>query len=337
MTTYPPPIWTDPQAIWQGHSRHWAEAEVIAEPVAVADEPRVLVKRRKPVLAGPRGEDLVYLPGMPVISLFTGAGGMDLGLEAAGFCSLVQHEWMEAACQTLIANRPRAFRHAALIQGDIRKTPTSMLLAEAGLRVGEAHVVAGGPPCQGFSTANKNAVKHQADSRNDLVFEYLRVVDEAKPRFFIMENVPGFVRFNGGEYLKAFLAAAHNAYYELVYGLADAVEYGVPQYRCRFLCMGTRRDQWEIDGMLAALPAPTHFGNGELGILTELDGSTLFAGQVRSIRRAPGLRYFPDREVLIPPAPKGQHGERAKGFHEFYDRLERQEPDRIVTAPEAHP
>jgi DNA (cytosine-5)-methyltransferase 1 len=322
-------------AIWQGHPQSWLEAEVIAEPVAKADEPRVLVRRKESLLAGPRGEDIMYCVGNPAISLFTGAGGMDIGLEKAGFCCRVQHEWMADACKTLIANRPRYFRHAALIQGDIRKTTTGMLLKEAGLQVGEPHIVAGGPPCQGFSTANKHAVKNEADTRNDLVFEYLRVVDEAKPWFFIMENVPGFVRFSDGAYLKAFLQRAYGAYYELVYGLVDAVEYGVPQYRCRFICMGTRRDIYEQRGQLASLPAPQNFDTSDLERIHMLAGLPLYDEERQLILQAPGVRYFPDRPVLIPPQPTrhGFEGGRASGFVEFYRRLRREEPDRIVTSP----
>lgn len=324
----------DVGTIYSGHPLRWAEAEVVAAPAKKAGEPRVLVKRRPAGLFGPRGEELITLPGPGVISLFTGAGGMDIGTEAAGCCTLVQHEWMQCACETLIDNRPRYFRHAALIQGDIRQTPTSMLLREAGLRVGEAHLVTGGPPCQGFSTFNTKAVKGTFDRRNDLVYEFVRVVSEARPQFFIMENVPGFTTFNGGEYLKAFLAAAYGAYYELVYSLLDAVEYGVPQYRCRFLCVGTRRDRFEIDGLLAAMPAPQCFGKDDLRLLHSIDGSPLYGDEARSVRRAPGIRYFPDRPVLFPPAPTNHDERRAPGFRAFYDRLEREEPDRLVYPPE---
>lgn len=313
-------------------SSEWLHADLVRDPLREKDlkEPVVLVRRRIPDIEGPDGQEVLYLPGYPVISLFTGAGGMDIGLEWAGFCTVVQHEWMTEACQTLIANRPDFFAHAALIQGDIRKTPTSMLLREAGLRVGEAYILAGGPPCQGFSTSNSNSHKGTYDARNDLVFEYLRVIREAQPRFFIFENVPGFVSFNKHEYLKAFLKAAYDCYYELVYGLLNAVEYGVPQHRVRFICMGTRRDVHEIDGTLAAMPNPAHFSPVDLKKIEFLDTPLgLYREEYESLTRTPGIRYFPDRPVLIPPSPtNGQN--RSKIFREFYDRLEREEPDRLV-------
>lgn len=319
--------------------QEWPEAEIVAEPLPVRKltGPRLLVKRTADLFIGPRKEELILLPGRPVISLFTGAGGMDLGLEQAGFCCVVQHEHDPAACETLLINRPNAFRHAALIQGDITVTPTSMLLDAGNLRVGEAAIVAGGPPCQGFSTAGKRV---PVDARNDLVFEFLRVVNEARPDFFIMENVPGFLSFNGGAYLRWFLDRAYRSYYELVYGLVDAVEYGVPQYRCRFICMGTRRDLFACEGVLASLPAPECFSDPDLDQIRLLDAAPLFCAEdLRLLTHPPGIRYFPDRPVLIPPRPigktdpkSGNHA-RSKTFIEFYRRLYREEPDRIVANP----
>lgn len=319
----------------------WIEAEVVREPIhgkkAVAawgGKPITLVRRRRPLLVGSGNEELIPLPGPAAISIFTGCGGMDLGLEAAGFATVVQHEWDGRTCQTLIANRPRYFRHAALIQGDIRQTPTSRLLAEGGLRVGEAHLLAGGPPCQGFSTSGRRDPK---DIRNNYVFEYLRVVYEAQPMFFMFENVPGFVSLKKGEFLRQWLATAYDAYYEIVYGLVDAVEYGVPQYRCRFFAMGTRRDLFEIEGTLAALPKPETLPKADLERLELIDHLPLWTPVVERLTRAPGIRYFPDRPVLVPPRPINteRHSSpgRTKKFIEFYDRLAREEPDRLVSHP----
>lgn len=320
----------------------WVEGEVVELPVRGKDliEPRVLVRRRESPLVSPYAdEDLVICEGYPSISLFTGAGGMDIGLERAGFMTRVQHEWGQAACQTLIGNRPIYFRHSALIQGDIRQTPTSMLLREANLRVGETYLLSGGPPCQGFSTANSKAGRGECDLRNDLVFEYLRVVREAQPKFFIFENVANFQSFKGknpatGErYHEQFLRMAHESYYELVYGLIDCVEYGVPQYRVRWICAGTRRDMFEVDGMLSSLPKPTNFGKDDLPTILTLDGG-LFQSDVHRLTRQPGIRYFPDRPVLVTPCPTSRVGNgRSKTFHEFYDRIEREEPDRLVRTP----
>lgn len=327
-----------------GECQEWTDSLLVQQPLKRKDlkEPTVLVRRRIPDLNGPRNEQLFYLPGHPVISLFTGCGGLDIGMEQAGFCSVVQHEWNPEACRTLIMNRPQYFRHAALIQGDICKTPTSLLLREAGLRVGEAYVVAGGPPCQGFTRSNTKAVKHLDDSRNDLVFEYLRVVREAQPHFFIFENVDGILNFQHGKYFRWFLDEAYKCYYELVYGLVNCSEHGVPQHRIRFICMGTRRDLFECDGTLASLPAPQNFSEKDLHTLKQAaklaHKRPLFDDELRRIRRAPGIRYFPDRPVLIPPCPTrrqsqtGDYG-RSEYFMDFYDNLERTEPDRLIRNP----
>ncbi len=315
------------------HRNNWPEARIIAEPVGPKElnEPRVLVKRQFTDLIGSRGEQLVYLPGQPAISLFTGAGGFDIGIERAQFCVVVQHEMEKCCCETLIANRPMFFRHAALIQGDIRKTPTSMILREGGLRVGETAIIFGGPPCQGYSTTNTRRTLD--DPRNSLIFDFLRVVREAQPQFFIFENVPGFVSMAENRFLREFLKEAYNSYYELVYGLVEASEYGVPQHRCRFICNGTRRDIFEIDDMLASLPAPQHFDTKDIKVI-----KTLSEREYDLYTHAPGIRYFPDRELLIPPSPLGNRRSdgslrRSKRFIEFYRRLEKEEPGRIVKAP----
>lgn len=320
----------------------WIEAEIVAEPVKAKDltEPRVLVRRRHPLVLTSREEELIYVPGYPAISLFTGIGGFDIGLERAGFVTLVQHEWDPGCCETLIINRPMCFRHAALIQGDIRNTPTSMILGEAALRVGEAYILTGGPPCQGFSTSNANANKGQYDARNDLVFEFLRVVREAQPRYFIFENVPGFQRFNSGQYMEAFLKTAYECYFELVYGLVECSEYAVPQHRCRFICMGTRRDLVEIEGGLASMPKPQCFATPDLDRLKWFEGAPLFHQEdIALMTHAPGVRYFPDRPVLRVPEPTSNNGDgdrvRSKTFIEFYRKLREEEPDRIVEEPVA--
>ncbi len=323
-------------------SEGWPEAEIVESPRKNCKEPTVLVRRRIPdLVSGDGSTDLFYLPGQPAISLFTGAGGLDIGIEEAGFCSVVQHEYDKDACGTLIINRPEYFRHAALIQGDIRDTPTSMLLREGGMRVGEAALVCGGPPCQGFTTANSKSGKGTYDPRNDLVMEFLRVVREAQPRFFVMENVAGFLSFpgkiNGLGYPETFCRAAYDSYYELVYGLMDACNYGVPQTRTRFICMGTRRDLCECDGLIAGLPAPTNFSNGDIRIIETPDllGETEDAAL---IRMAPGVRYFPDRPFLKPPKPNNGSDPETDGasasHKDFYRRLLREEPDRIVIPAE---
>jgi DNA-cytosine methyltransferase len=319
-------------------SREWEECEIVEWPRKGNDAatPRVLVRRKIPPLTDAEGNECGVFEGYPCISIFSGIGGFELGMEQVGYNTVVQHEMDYNACGTLLANRPGCFRHAALIQGDIYKTPTEMLLAEGGLRVGEAHILTGGPPCQGFSFAG---VRDPKDPRNNLIFEYLRVVREAQPKFFIMENVAGILSAKGGpknepgDFLRRYLRAAYDCFYELVYGLIDCCEYGVPQHRVRFICMGTRRDMFALDGVLGSLPAPACFGSDDLQLLKLIEGVPGYEAEVALLRHPPGIRYFPDRPMLIPPTPiQGISGEgRTKRFLKFYGDLREREPDRIVT------
>ncbi len=129
---------------------------------------------------GPKEES-----GLRVISLFSGALGLDLGLHAAGFKVAVAVECNRFAAETIRKNRPRL----PLIEKHIEEVTTAAILEKAGLEVGEAAVVTGGPSCQPFSTVGLR--RSMGDPRGVMFKEFLRVVREARPRFFVMENVRG--------------------------------------------------------------------------------------------------------------------------------------------------
>lgn len=149
-------------------------------------------------LSGLRYVDTERVPLMPfhhnkVISLFSGAGGMDIGLEAAGFETAVCVELDKDCRATLAYNRPEwklALGPNPETPGDIRSLSGRDILAVAGLRKGEAALVVGGPPCQPFSNIGK---KQGADDpvNGDLYSEFVRVVGECLPQGFIFENVEG--------------------------------------------------------------------------------------------------------------------------------------------------
>ncbi|MEA2703047.1 MAG: (cytosine-5)-methyltransferase 1, partial [Actinomycetota bacterium] len=120
-----------------------------------------------------------------VVSLFSGALGLDLGLEAAGFEVRVAVEANRNAAETIRKNRP----DIPVIERRIEQVTTEEILAEAGLEPGEPTVVSAGPSCQAFSTAGQRG--SVADPRGELFRQFLRVVREARPRFFVMENVRG--------------------------------------------------------------------------------------------------------------------------------------------------
>jgi DNA (cytosine-5)-methyltransferase 1 len=125
--------------------------------------------------------------GRAVISLFSGGLGLDLGLEAAGFEVRVAVECNRFAAATVRNNRP----DIALIPKKLEDVTTGEILGAAGLSPGEPVVVTGGPCCQSFSTAGQRG--SVSDPRGMMFRQFLRVVREARPRFFVMENVRGIL------------------------------------------------------------------------------------------------------------------------------------------------
>src|SRR6266404_2068111 len=122
-----------------------------------------------------------------VVSLFSGALGLDLGLEMSGFDVRVALEINQGAIDTIELNRPKL----PLLKQSIENTSTNEILKKAGLRKGEVTVLSGGPCCQAFSTMGSR--QSVADDRGNLFRDFCRVVREMQPRFFVMENVKGIL------------------------------------------------------------------------------------------------------------------------------------------------
>lgn len=191
-----------------------------------------------------------------LISLYTGAGGLDYGFEAAGFETAVAVEWDREACATLAKNRPWP-----VIQNDIHAVPTAEILERAGLKQGEADLLIGGPPCQPWSKsgywAHGDSLRLD-DPRAATVAAYLRVVEETLPETFVMENVPGIAYAKKDEGLKLILGAIrdinrrHGTKYQPNSAVLHAKFYGVPQDRTRFFLVASR------SGRAFEFPAYTH-------------------------------------------------------------------------------
>jgi len=209
-----------------------------------------------------------------IVSLFSGALGLDLGLERAGFRVRVAVEADRWAASTLRTNR----EDFPVLHEPVEHFSTRDLLAAAGLGRGQATIVSAGPSCQAFSTAGRR--RSLDDERGTLFREFLRVVDDARPRFFVMENVrgvlsaavhhrplaqrgPGHPTLSPDEqHGSAFRLILHELAelgYYVVFGLVDAADYGAPQHRHRILWLGSR------DGEDVRLPAPTHAREPALG------------------------------------------------------------------------
>jgi DNA (cytosine-5)-methyltransferase 1 len=160
-----------------------------------------------------------------------------LGLCEAGFNVLLGFDTDERCVETLRSN-PKYFRHPALRQ-DIRDMLNGRLLGDAGLKRGDLFLLAGGPPCQGFSVQR---IGDDNDSRNELVLLYGRLVDEVMPAFFVMENVSGIQGKRGRAILSELIQKMESIGYNVHRRLVDARDYGVPQRRKRVMLVGERVD-----------------------------------------------------------------------------------------------
>lgn len=191
-----------------------------------------------------------------VISLFSGAGGLDIGLEQAGFETSVCVE-IDADCRaTLRKNRPewKVYEDASggRAPGDIKTVRASELLEAAKLDVGEAALVVGGAPCQAFSNIGKRQGVSDVENGGDLFAHFVRIVKGVLPHAFIFENVAGITQSKHAEVI----SFMNDQFKGLGYGLAGAIlnsaNYGVPQKRERFIFIGMR-------GVAnPCLPLPTH-------------------------------------------------------------------------------
>jgi len=182
---------------------------------------------------------------LTAIDLFCGAGGLSLGLRRAGFSVVGAVDNDDVAVRTYRDNIGDHVLRASLTELAVER-----LLERAGLEPGECTLLAGGPPCQGFSVKRNGA---RDDPRNRLLLEFFRFIEGVQPRFFLVENVKGLLSKHGRPYLNEFtLRAAERGYYSHI-GELDAVDFGVPQFRPRAFIVGERREE----GVHFRFPTPT--------------------------------------------------------------------------------
>lgn len=171
-----------------------------------------------------------------MVDLFAGAGGLSLGLETAGFTSVYANEIVPQYAATYQENHPETWVDSR----DIREVNAGAVRAKLGLRKRELALIAGGPPCQGFSV---NApVRSSDDHRNHLFLDFLKFVDEFEPDAVLIENVPGLVSFEGGGTLEAILSSLTKLGYSADVQILYAPHFGVPQTRWRTIVLGVRND-----------------------------------------------------------------------------------------------
>ena len=203
------------------------------------------------------------------ISLFSGAGGLDLGVEQAGFRTVAAVESDATARETLLANPQYlpAIQEDRILNDVCRLAPEE-LLERAGVAKGEPALVHGGPPCTPFSKSGYWLEYKRAglDPKATLLDEFVRLVQGMEPKAFLLENVYGLAYKNQNrDVLRRFLEVAHDAGYVVDYRILLAADFGVPQLRQRMICVGMRRDMLDCDASdwQFPWPEPTHSGPHE--------------------------------------------------------------------------
>lgn len=177
---------------------------------------------------------------MNVVSLFSGAGGFDLGFVQAGHKVLWANDVDKDCAVTYRRNIGDHF-----VLGDIKDLDTDT--------IPECDVVIGGFPCQGFSLANRN--RNISDERNKLYLEFVRVVKDKMPSYFVAENVRGLLSLEKGEAIKMIVEDFKKIGYEVDYRVFNAADFGVPQNRYRVIIIGVRKDTFTGN---FPFPSPTH-------------------------------------------------------------------------------
>lgn len=189
-----------------------------------------------------------------VLSIFSGGGGIDCGFKDAGFDICLSTDVWRTACDTLEKNRVGRLVRCA----DIREIDYAGELATLGLQLRDIDVLAGGPPCPAYSksrfyrTDKKRALE---DENSFTLYEYFRALEEIRPRVFFFENVFGFVYKPHQAAFQLLRERADYLGYDICYKVVNTANYGVPQIRERFICVGVQRGF----GEKFVFPEETHY------------------------------------------------------------------------------
>lgn len=236
------------------------------------------------------------------IDLFAGAGGLSEGLSEAGFHSLFSSEIIPTYAHTYKLNHPST----TVVTADIQTLNADKVRDDLKIERGELDLIAGGPPCQGFSI---NApVRSTLDQRNHLFKEYLRFVDAFAPRAILIENVPGLVSFEHGATLHAILDALADLGYGADVRILGAAYYGVPQMRWRTIILGLRGK----DLPQMAFPEPIYHAPIHPNFATTFDGHSL----VKRPQPCASANFVTVQEAIgdLPPLKCGEQGDAVKEY-----------------------
>jgi DNA (cytosine-5)-methyltransferase 1 len=174
-----------------------------------------------------------------VLDLFCGAGGLSLGFKMAGFDVVGGIDFSQEAIDTHALNFKDGFHFC----GDISTLDNEFILKQF---EGKVDVIIGGPPCQGFSTANMQQKDHEDDDRNKLFYQFIRFVELLKPKAFVMENVRGILTKDGGHVKEVMMDIMDKLGYKVDVRVLVASDYGVPQKRMRAFFVGVNKEFGEV-------------------------------------------------------------------------------------------
>lgn len=241
--------------------------------------------------------------GRPIaLSLFSGAGGMDLGVSQAGFHTLACVELDPYCCETLRAWVARKKLATEVIERDIRSIEPEVLMKDLGLKPGALDLLFGGPPCQAFSQIGKRG--SMSDERGMLLFQMIRFAEVFKPRAILIEQVKGLLNASDlegrpGGVFDLFWKRLQNLGYVPKWQVVTAADYGVPQVRQRVFIVGTPAP----NGF--AFPPATHGRGTHKTPLFPLPSYMTVGEALKGLRKPPRLNGLPPENSHADVTPQG--------------------------------
>jgi DNA (cytosine-5)-methyltransferase 1 len=262
------------------------------------------------------------------IDLFCGCGGLSLGLKKAGYEVVAGVEIDPRASATYALNHPKT----RLIQSDVRNVDAKSVFLSTGLKRGTLDLLAGCPPCQGFSTLRtRKKSTSSADERNDLIYEFARLIDELNPKSIMLENVPALQH---DERFNAFCTQLKESGYQFVFKVLNVATFGVAQRRRRLILLASRT----ADVTLAAHGPRTPTVREVIGGLPKAGTS---GDKLHDLQR----RHSPRVQAIINAIPKDGGSRsalpndlildchrRSDGFKDVYGRMVWDAPAPTITS-----
>lgn len=238
------------------------------------------------------------------LSLFSGAGGMDIGVKKAGFDILAEIEIDKYCCQTLRAACKREKRETSVMETDIRTVNPKTLMSDCGLKPYDLDLLFGGPPCQPFSLAGKQ--NGLDDSRGHLLFEVIRFAEAVKPKVIMLEQVKGLLSAKGGtgkrgEVFQTFLNELDRIGYTPKWQVCCAADFGVPQLRERVIVVAT----YGGNGFMfpARTNAPQTEAAGLFDISPYITVGEALAGLGEPVAKTSGTTFFDQLDSHVDVTP----------------------------------